>query len=445
MDLLGGYSSNSDSENSNSDDESQSDQNQIVSPIPQPQTKPESKEGPSSTHITKQKKKLLSLNAVLPSEIFERLTRSIHDDDSSSDEDDEEESIRNKGTINRKNIRKGNGELQTASKNHKSGSLAQDDMGISSLLHDLKSNVASASSKKKPISIVDQRDTEQNDEKEVMGFAFTKVTTTTVKRAKNQKNDNADVIQIHGVEQKKKSHPGTKLNSESISLNTSTIAKPSPKPSSAMLPPPPPPIPTASSSVSSTSRMNFTLPRPSTKSTISAAPSISSSSSLSAPIALYSGTHHYRPSPQMAQSQSQQQLPPQQPSKKTKRQIQQALRSGNFSDLSDDVITNIHNPSANNSFNVPSNSQTSSSFPSTKSVASSEIYDPKQGKMVANYAHGSGSNLNDDGKKMAGKMRSKHQIHHLVQNARVLEANRRLHGHSSGGSNRVDAKRKYGW
>jgi len=426
MDLLGGYSSNSDGENSDSDNESQNSRDEInTSTLSQPQLKPNPQPKPKTgstltASITKQKKKLLSLNAVLPSEIFERLTRASHEDDSSSDEEDDENNKRS----HRNSGSKVDSKVQSSKKTQKTRSLPNDNLGISSLLNDLKSNVASKSKQKKTSSETSNFKIDDKEEREVMGFAFTNVITTTVKREKNK----AEVIQIHGIDKKEQqSEPAENIKSRSgIDL----------PPSAPPAPPPPP------------SRFNMNLPRPSSTSSnavlrplnksISAAPSVSSSTTLPRPMAAYPVPQQYNPADyQKTQTQTQTQSKPilQQTSKKSKRQIQQALRSGNFSEISDDLITNVHNQSTTHSFNIPSNNQGSSSY--IKSVASSEIYDPKQGRMVANFA--------EDGAKMSGKMRGKHQIHHLVHSARVLEANRRLHGHPSSNASRVDAKRKYGW
>ena len=94
MDLLGGYGSggSSDEENDNDDDHQQYEGSPIKAALPIPSSKPAtSNTGPATA--SKKQRKLLSLGAVLPTEIFDRLVMLRQQDDEDENEDDEKDAM----------------------------------------------------------------------------------------------------------------------------------------------------------------------------------------------------------------------------------------------------------------------------------------------------------------------------------------------------------------
>ena len=459
MDLLGGYSSSGSSNDDNdSDNENIAAETKVNglndSHITSIQSKiPENAESQIMNHntsIAKQNKRLLSLNAVLPSEIYERLTRSMQQLDSSSEEDDdkddEEYNVENEGDKNGNvAVEKSNRKTVSISfrnrKNKKSNNSTKNskkvrNKGIQSLLDDLKSNIAS--NKKEGHT----NDSEVKEEK--MGLAFTNAVVTTIKKKKN--DDSNEVISIHKVKPtkayalpKNDDTPNKTITTSKSSVSSSSSQPFSPKKSTVSQSY----TNVASEEVSSSNRVQRFIVKPE----ISAAPLVTSESSLAIP--MY--PTYAQPQSNFASISSNienNQTNNIQP-KKNKRQMQQALRSGNFSELSPNLLTSIPNPtlSSTSSMVIPTTGQQMSS--SKYNISNADIYDPKKGQMVS---VSSANSVASDGSsnQLRGKLRSKHQIHQLVQSARMLEANRRMQGslgigNSNANSRRADAKRKYGW
>ena len=448
MDLLGGYNSSGSSNDGNeSDNENVEIETKVKkwndTQIASIQTKnPENVQNQTISHrknIAKQNKRLLSLNAVLPSEIYERLTRSMQQQDSSSDDDDDEddgdnvqnnEKVKGKGGVENNNRKKAS--IAFPNRNSKQNNDATktnkkvQNKGIQSLLDDLKSNVASNKKEEH------MKDSEEKEEK--MGLAFTNTLVTTMKKKKNDISN--EVISIHDVKPTKTSSiPVSTLMTPKSTVPSSCFAPPLSKTSNVS--------PSYSNSASKQVSSSNMIQRPMLKPGVSAAPLVSSESSSSA-IPMYptyaQPQNNYASVSSMTENNQKHDLQ----TKKSKRQMQQALRSGNFSELSPDLLTSIPNPTQSSSSStvvLTTGHQISSS---KYNISNADIYDPKKGQMVSAVASG-GSNG-----QLRGKLRSKHQIHQLVQSARMLEANRRMQGsivigNSNASSRRADAKRKYGW
>jgi hypothetical protein len=511
MDLLGGYGSDADSDASSS---SNDEQTPAPSPAPSPSRTPSismkstnvadratatvaKKHGIDTNtntthkkgHISKKGKRLLrlNLNAVLPPEILKRLTQSTvqgmgagNSDDSDSDNDD-----------NGNNNGEGK-ETKPSKSNKKQSTSTAADKGLNSLLSDLNgfsptSKVTKTSSATRTCTATATKiksGTQQNDDKkETLGMAFMNVSTTVLRK---KRNDDSLVVDIHGKsmnnskeeqvivedvdvhssdsdsdsdhdadtdtktatpqtmfpEKNKESSKSNAYPSTATATATATAAA-------------------AATATTSRSRIHSSVrvPRPAAPGIQRApnvAPSLSSSSlyntigtsasasMTSASAASMAQSQFQHPIPQQQQ---QQQQPPQQPNKKrSKKELEKALRAGNLESL--DIHQYTQNAHTMDSINYAPHQNHDQLAPGSDTGAGTggsyhagglEHYVPSEGATVKGFS---------------GKMKGKHQIHSLVQNAANLEANQRrmdAMGMGMGGagrkgkSSRADAKRKYGW
>ena len=227
MDLLGGYGSDADSDASSS---SNDEQTPAPAPAPAPSKPPSlsmkstnvadratatvaKKHGINTDtntntntthkkgHISKKGKRQLrlNLNAVLPPEILKRLTQSTvqgmgagNSDDSDSDNDD-----------NGNNNGEGK-ETKPSKSNKKQSTSTAADKGLNSLLSDLNgfaptSKVTKTSSATRTCTATATKiksGTQQNDDKkETLGMAFMNVSTTVLRK---KRNDASLAVDIHG-------------------------------------------------------------------------------------------------------------------------------------------------------------------------------------------------------------------------------------------------------
>eukprot|EP00985_Skeletonema_marinoi_P005882 scaffold2557_cov139-Skeletonema_marinoi.AAC.15 len=403
MDLLQGYGS------SDSDNDSVSSN---LQPAPQYQSataKPAAAK--LSTSTTNRGKRILSLGAVLPPEIFDRLTRPADADDSSTSSFEGGDDNR-AGSKKRKRTKNGDDSV-TSSKPSNNSRGGVDRTELNSFLSELRS----APMEKKDGNDANSKNKSQNNKSEKLGMAFMSFT--------ESKHNSKEVVDVHAA-----------------------------KPSA------PRPRPTARNDSNSQRK--------------SAAPSLSFSRiSTAAPVAnnvpmpQYSSTSNYNniPAYHVPQETQQQMNAPihsnntttkddynakntMTKSRKQRREEERALRSGAaFQNPS--AATELHQPSPTEfapTAHAAAIASRAARFRGAGgggggggSVKNISMYDPKEGSDVA-------------GQGVTGKHRSKHQINSLMANAISLEAHRaaeselaRIGGGQKGGSSRADAKRKYGW
>jgi hypothetical protein len=122
--------------------------------------------------------------------------------------------------------------------------------------------------------------------------------------------------------------------------------------------------------------------------------------------------------------------------KRSRRAMEQALRSGNFAALGgDDQVSMVSlEAPAPDAYEPPDEHQSTTRPTHGVRVVPMKMYDPKAG---ADITAG----------QVSGKQRSKHQITQLMVSAAALEAKRArgMGGSDAGATHRADAKRKYGW
>ena len=458
MDLLQGYGSDN-----SSSSEQPPPAKPTASTIPSASTQARdasSKKTATKTSNKRKKKgtRILKLNSVLPADILERLTRSsvqrgdgkFEDDDSSDDENDNTNYGNDTAGSNLKNGGNNKKSSNVANKQSKSKRFLDDsqknvggDSGLNSLLSELGSVEPTAEDIKK------KKKSASNDSGK-MGLAFMNVSNTVVRKKANVVTD------IHATTSKQSKVSVEDVDSnddedetEDVNVNDDAIAMFPKAPSYQTMqeevhkPSSESNVRKATSSIGSTS-----IKRPRTS--VTAAPTIPSNyQSLKMPIQHAAATvaqpHSYTSYNQHTnthQNQYQAPLPAAptqpQPKKMSKRELQKALRQGNFDAINSANITqnidssNYAAPSENDLLATASTSNPSSSEFKTGGL---QMYVPSEGSSVATGG-------------VSSKQRGKHQIHSLVASARKLEADRaRLGAMGMGGkkSNRVDAKRKYGW
>lgn len=441
----------------------------------------------SSTAKTKKGKRILKLNSVLPPDILERLTRSFvqsaggryessSDDDGDDDDDDDESNVRS--TIDNK--KKGAVGMRTSASSNKksphekkSRSFLKEkqkknisgDLGLDSLLSDLQSavpTVPTEESKKKGGGGGGKSNSEKNGD-EKLGLAFMNVSNTVVRKKRNDKDVVVDVHVTTSRASKKRSNIEIEdLDSEEemdeeekvqIDSNIDVV----------------PLFPSArtheqqqqqqqfeqqknnqSKYVSNSIKTNTSNPMKRPRNAVKAAPSIPSNFQT---VKIPNDTmeaHQYTESAMAPPSKSSHhqcqtehvtlQQPNQitQPTKMSKRELEKALRAGNFDSIDSSNITqNIDSssyiqPSENE---LLATASTSNAAVSQYNTANLQMYVPSEGNSVATN-------------QLSSQQKGKHQIHSLVANARKLEADRaRLGAMGLGGrkSTRSDAKKKYGW
>jgi len=487
MDLLGGYGSEDSSSSDN--DSSPVDAGTTNTGVAPESIKQQGVETPQK--ITKKSKRLLRLNAVLPADVLERFTRSTvqagrggeksgRDTYSSDSSESDTAAVTESKRLGRNTQKKLLTFDTIGTKDDGTG-----DTEISSLLSDLKgvaptiappSNSITESKHEKlgmafmnvTSSVVVERKkrsagkkgvaptiappsnsiTESKHEK--LGMAFLNVTSSVVVERKKRSAGKKPTINNRVKELNKEKRAKRKMivedvysdedrEDESDSIEDSI-------PSTSMFKP-----------VESDTRKFDKLPKPITESSIlrprmiaskvgrNAAPCVQSLSKerLTTSIATTTVEHDQLYRNDEAVTDLQKVEPTQPQRKKSKKDIEKALRRGDFSviDEAKDITQTIYP----NSYNAPSNeellatSTSNNNAPSSFSTNNLQTYVPKEG--------GTSSSQSD---KVSQKHRSKHQIHSLVLNAKNLEARRYRMGVMGGGvkkgsSSRVDGKKKYGW
>lgn len=395
MDLLGGYGSD------DSDDSSASDSAKL--PVQSDATI--SKRQELKEVVSKKGKKLLRLNAVLPPDILDRLTKGAASD-TDSDDDEEGRTKLNKREgkkfVKKKDITIGLGSSSAA------------DNGLNSLLTDLSGFTPSVVVKKG----------EEKEEK--LGMAFMTVSTSVSRKKRNEPSDVVDIHQSLNTNNKASKKivvedVDSDSEGETPSQNRSlTQAEEKDKAE---------PLFTSKPS----SYIRRTVPRPPSglsagmKRPINATPMPSNYNSTLNPSA---------PSAERDRGQQYEQQEVQLPQKKrSKKEIEKALRAGNL-----DSVNEYTQKIESISSNTPNEQQI---------LASSGLSEGGNSfgtSGLERYIPSEGASIKQGG--LSGKMKGKHQIHALVSSAAKYEAEQRrmnAMGTNKGKSSRADAKKKYGW
>jgi len=502
MDLLGGYDSDASSSDEGPSLPSASATATATATVVSmaPQAKPQqaqpsqtntsantnTKTKPSNINVSKKGKRLLRLNAVLPPEILERLTRSTvqgsggYDDGSSSssssssssdaDSDNDNDNNNNDSSKQKQKQKQTRKQKQkqlrvaTKAKPLKKQEItnAASDKGLNSLLSELQGFSPSKKAAAPAVKV-----------KETLGMAFMNVTSTTVVRQK--RNDISNVVDIH------ESSAATRTHSASVKKNDIVVEDvdssddddddddsddgstgsmdndmSSPATAEPLFPAKEPAKPSDNSSNSS--RLRYNVPRPNVtmglsagmiKRVTNAAPSVSSSSYNST-----MATSQAQPQPQPQQQRTQQHQTAatstststavDAPKKKrSKRELEKALRAGNFDGLDSQKIDSMNYAPPNEQQILAASGAaiggdgtgTGTGTGASYRTSGLERYVPTEGMSIAQSG-------------LSGKMKGKHQIHSLVSSAAKHEADQRrmaAMGTNTVKSNRADAKRKYGW
>jgi len=427
MDLLGGY---------NSDDSSGSE----ASPAPAVVSKPVKVNSnnpaaiPAGTSAPRQQeskalkkgRRLLRLNAVLPREILDRLAKGASSDTDSDNSDG------NSSDNPKKGKRQSAKEAVKMTRKKKPENSATD-KGLNSLLTDLNGFA--------PIEN-NMRAHKTGAKNEILGMAFMKVSTSVVRK----KRDDAPVVDIHGTTVAPSSIEAesvqTKKKQEIIVEDVESDSEPDPEPDQdhSKLSTRDVPVETLPSTGSmkptrsSSARLQYNVPRP------APIPPSGLSAGMKRPINAVSevAQHQHLPEQQLGETQLQ---PPQQqkPTKRSKKELEKALRAGNFDSINEYTqkidSVNYANPNEHQ-YLGSSGAGEDSTGGSQFRTSGMERYVPSEGTSVAQSG-------------LSGKMKGKHQIHSLVSNAAKLEADQRrmaaMGTASRGKSNREGAKKKYGW
>lgn len=403
MDLLGSYDS-SDSESENADSPPAAPvaiQSILRNKSTQNQSVPETT---SKIDVSKRGKRILKLSSVLPQEILDRLQRG---DGAAYESDSDEEHVVRETTLKRK-VDKASGGRNTSSI----------DSGIDSFLSDLHSVVPSESKEKKEIH------------KETMGDAFMTVSSTIIRKQKP-----GQVVNIHEprtssapkIPFKKKEdvvvedvvHSDSDQDEEGNDLPNENVETLFPQ-----------------------AETRAPVKQPIVRRPMDAAPSISRFQNVHSSIK----SIPLPPPQEKVLSQGQVDACNEQnemnmetsnhKSKRSKREIEKALRAGNFENI-DSIATQTIDT---RQYEHPDEQQTLATSGLATEGSSSfrtsvlERYVPSEGMSVQGG--------------VSGKMKGKSQIHSLVSSAASYEANQRrmaAMGMGKAKSGRADAKRKYGW
>lgn len=398
MDLLGGYGSD--------DSDSSSASNSSKKPV-QSEAIVSKSQSSNEVQVSKKGKKLLRLNAVLPPEILDRLTKGAASDTDSDDDGDEITTVNKPERINngtkKKDITIG------------LGSSTATDNGLNSLLTDLSGFTPSVVAKKG----------EQKEEK--LGMAFMTVSTSVSRKKRNAPSHVVDIHQSLNNDNKGSkeivvedvdSDSEDKTPSQNTSLKQ-TEGKDKVEP---LFPSKP------------ASHIRRTVPRPPSglsagmKRPINATPMPSNYNSTLISSSSAASEERNRG----LQNEQQEVRPPQK--KKSKKEIEKALRAGNL-DSVNEYTQKIESISSNNPNQQQILASGLSEGGNSFGTAGLERYIPSEGASIKQGG-------------LSGKMKGKHQIHALVSSAAKYEAEQRrmnAMGTNKGKSSRADAKKKYGW
>jgi len=388
MDLLSGYGSDSTSSSSEENhiavqSTALQEQPQIVPPGQQSLEQPLNQEIDSSTKQLPRRRKLLSLNNVLPAHIVERLTRRQVQGENESDSEDS-------NTTDKRPSKTSN---KTKVNNNKSSKGKSQE--ISSLLQELgetktkgqTSTETNLTSKAYPNSL-------DPAPKETPGLAFTIVRTEiTSRRKRDASPEQLEVVHVHAdkVQQQPLSPPP----------QTSTIRRP----------------PTVSNYV----RAAPSIPTP--------PPQPDYATSVNSP----SQNHEFA---QEHENYQHEDTRPQKTARQQRRELESALRRGDTTAVLQHGanVVSLECPSDITDFKLDAGEHAqeimASKLRGKAHHVTVNMYDPKAGQTVAT-------------KQITGRHKQRHQINQLAASAYSYEA--QLLTSKTNQNKRVDAKRKYGW
>lgn len=328
---------------------------------------------PLTSSITKHGKRLISLHAVLPPHLFDMLTKGGDDSD---DDDDEPTRVPKMPEVK-------------PSHHNKRGA----DAGLTSLLSELGCVPKTAGS-----DITSTTTTTTTTLKpEKMGLAFLQAQTSVLSRA-NQ----AEVLDVHKerVENIRVDDDDNQIvANESVSLVNASKQQP--------------PI----------SRVHLSVPRPSALRTPVQAALLATTDGVSDACAPYT-----IPEPEDQNELIDQSVDPRLGKKKSRREIEKALRSGDLDAV--DGSVEFQTLDTEPSVYVLDQPATTTQNRSGVRIAPVAMYDTKAGKDVL-------------GAGVSGKAKSKNQINFLMASAAAFEANEAQKTRVK--TQRANAKRKYGW
>mmetsp|Transcript_8253 Transcript_8253/g.20295 ORF Transcript_8253/g.20295 Transcript_8253/m.20295 type:complete len:453 (-) Transcript_8253:238-1596(-) len=452
MDLLKGYGSDDSSSSSSS---SASDAANANRPTAASATRKESAVVPAPTppppNPTKSRtakrggKRILSLGAVLPPEIFDRLTRPPAEEDDSSTSSFEDiiaDGNNNRGGQSKK--RKRHPGNDNDNKQEYAGHGGENNGGgdrseLNSLLNELQSTPLQVSTKKTAskngtsAKKDGKNEVAKNEKSEKLGMAFMSFTSTTTSKKINE------VVDVHAVP---KSVAKPTIPQTSRKGGEEKMSKPPPAPDR-------PSFSRMSAATPVATSFTRNIPQYAQAPSMPEYPAESQPDNPNevAPMATASNTGKALPSYNNLDSTAPK-------SRRQRREEERALRSGRaFHDSSDAATTTeIHQPSPTEfaptahaaaiaSRAARYHGAASGSGGGGGSVSNIAMYDPQSGTDVK-------------GMGVTGKHRSKHQINQLMASAISLEAHRASEAElarfgagagGKGGGTRADAKRKYGW
>lgn len=438
MDLLKGYGSDDSSASSSSSSTAggKNTHTTVTASVAGAGAPPPKPLLPKPTKSKRGGKRILSLGAVLPPEIFDRLTRPPEDDDSSTSSYEGAGAGGAAASKKRKRLADDHGPAESHNSTTKGGG---DRSELNSLLSELRSTPLHVTATK-TTKVGEKPETKPSasDDGGRLGMAFMSYTTTT----KTKKNDN-EVVDVHAVHPVKRpaAKPSVEEKSMQQPLNEEgeNTAKPAPPAAAAM-----PTFSRLSAAAPVSLARNIPqYPQASSSSVpeYSAADSRSSYAAEDAPSFGHSSGHYNDSSGGAAAPKS----------RKQRREEERALRSGQAIHSA----TEIYQPSPTEFAPTAHAAAIASKAARLRGAASGgggggggggvgniAMYDPKSGTDVK-------------GMGVTGKHRSKHQINQLMASAISLEAHRASEaelarfgmgsGAGSGKANRADGKKKYGW
>ncbi|KAL9180292.1 hypothetical protein ACHAXT_008262 [Thalassiosira profunda] len=409
MDLLKGYGSDDSSASSSSAEDNAPNASTTAPASSAPTAKPQ----PNLPRKGKVGgKRILSLGAVLPPEIFDRLTRPPEDDDSSAS------SFEGDGGGQSKKRKRRDGEEQDAKMPASKGDGTGDRAELNSLLSELRSTPLHVAAKKAPAS--KKSSDIPKEESGKLGMAFMSYTSTTKTSKKNVK-----VVDVHAPSDQPK---------QSLAKTTQSSADGGEKIASKPALPVARPLP-------SFTRMSAAAPV--AASFARKAPEYPAASMPEYPV------QNAEPSPvttSMADEATYNNSNAGPKSRKQRREEERALRSGAFDSA---AATDLQGPSPTEFAPTAHAAAVASRAARARGVAAGGGGSVKN---IAMYDPSSGGDVKGLG--VTGKHRSKHQINQLMASAISLEAERAgqaelarfgMGGGTGKGSSRADAKRKYGW
>jgi len=363
---------------------------------------PPTKDGKDQRQV-KLRRKMLALNAVLPPEILEQLTKRQMQGDADDEDSDEERILQN--------------ERLKITPSHKMAS-----SGLKSLLDELRSTKAtneklmeakgSAESKSSEFIFKEASNDSCKAIESSIGLDLIQTSITSITKTKGNDDETADVVNIHGAVKnnvQEKLSETSESNMPSISNNTFT---------------------------------SLPIKRARLMPSVEAAPvrwQADEPKETSARQQIQQHRYSYNAGDQEPLD-SKDGKPPAISSRQGRKDLERALRKGKLdaiftaSDGLSGIASEVYQHVPSHQFDEHAHAQTMQAVQQIQKKGSFTVkmYDPHAGTTV-------------DTREVTSKHRAKHQIHQLAQSAIALEASRLTNPKGNIRSSRADAKRKYGW